>query len=243
MRVLCTALALILAATPALAGPVELTPQPVDDDGVVTLGELFDDAGSASGVQVARRTGATVVLDAAQVQSLARRHGLQWSNAQGIRRIIVRASGSGGGASQTTAARSAATIEVLTYARSLAAGEVVQPEDVVWTEVQAHQARADGPQDAEEIIGQAARRALRAGSVVRAADLSSPQVIARGDTIEVVYRSGGVSLSLRARALEAATAGEAFRAQNIESGRTIEVVALEPGRALVGPAAQAARSL
>ena len=42
--------------------------------------------------------------------------------------------------------------------------------------------------------------------------------------------------------MENATQGEAFRVQNVESGRIIQVVASEPGRALAGPAARAARS-
>lgn len=235
----------LLFAGVAFATPVSLVAQPMDDDGVVTLGELFDGAGLAAGVRVAVRTSPTVVLDAAQVQTIARRNGLEWANEAGIRRIIVRA-GAGGGAGPAArtpaAAQRGATVEVLTYARSLSTGAVIQPEDIVWTTVQAHQAPADGADDVEAVIGLTARRPLRAGATVRATDLSRPQIIARGDMVDITYEAGGISLTLRGRALEAATAGEAFRVQNIESGRTIEVVATEPGRALAGPAAAAART-
>ena len=235
MRGLVALIAALGLASAAHATPVQLVSEPLDDDGVITLGELFDNAGAAANVRAGTRTAASAVLDAAQVQSLARRYGLEWANPTGLRRIIVRA----GSASVTpTSAVRGEMVEVLTYARSLATGDVVQPEDVVWTSVQAHQAPAGAPDDAEIVIGQAARRPLRAGAVVRTSDLSSPQVIARGDLIEVVYRSGGVSLSLRARAMENAAQGEAFNAQNIESGRTIEVVAAEPGRAFAGPGAR-----
>lgn len=244
MRVAAIVLCLALGATPAFATPVNLVAGPVDDDGVVTLGELFDDAGLASGVRVATRTAATVVLDAAQVQTIARRNGLEWANPTGIRRIIVRSGGSGGGAALTPASqvRGAATVEVLAYARNIATGETIQPEDVIWTTVQAHQAGAGGPDDAEDVIGLSARRPLRSGAAVRTADLTRPQVIARGDMVDVTYDAGGITLTLRGRALEAATVGEPFRVQNIESGRTIEVVAVEAGRALAGPAALAART-
>ena len=242
MRVFVLALALTLAATPALATPVSLVSQPTDDDGVVTLGELFDGAGQAAGVRVAVRTSPTVVLDAAQVQVIARRNGLSWANENGIRRIIVRSGGGGVAAGQAVAARGAASIEVLTYARSIPTGETIQPEDVVWTTVQAHQATSDGPDDVEAVIGLSARRPLRAGAAVRDTDLTRPQVIARGDMVDVTYESGGISLTLRGRAMEPAAVGEAFRVQNVESGRTIEVVATEPGRALAGPAALAVRT-
>ena len=247
MRALAIALCLALGATPAMATPVSLVDGPMDDDGVVTLGELFDNAGLAAGVRVATRTAATVVLDAAQVQTIARRNGLEWANPTGIRRIIVRSGGSGGsgGSAALTPAsevRGAATVEVLTYARSIATGETIQPEDVVWATVQAHQAPAGGADDVEDVIGLSARRPLRSGAAVRSADLTRPQVIARGDMVDVTYDAGGITLTLRGRALEAATVGEPFRVQNIESGRTIEVVATEAGRALAGPTALAART-
>ena len=58
MRVAAIVLCLALGATPAFATPVSLVDGPMDDDGVVTLGELFDNAGLAAGVRVATRTAA-----------------------------------------------------------------------------------------------------------------------------------------------------------------------------------------
>ena len=116
MRALLLA-ALAAFATPALADPVTLVAAPMDDDGRVTLGELFEGAGSASGVVVASRTGPTVVLDAGLLQAAARQSGLVWSNPQGLRRVIVRQGVSAGGAaaaSPAAAARRGQTVEVLT---------------------------------------------------------------------------------------------------------------------------------
>ncbi|HUH22478.1 MAG TPA: flagella basal body P-ring formation protein FlgA, partial [Brevundimonas sp.] len=132
-RALILAVALAAFAAPALAGPVSLLPDPVDDDGRVTLGELFDDAGDAAGVVVGQRLGATAVFEANQIQAAARRAGLDWANPQGLRRIVVREGGavpadaSARPAVASVAARPGATVEVLTYARSLAAGDIVQP--------------------------------------------------------------------------------------------------------------------
>lgn len=253
-RALVLAAALTALAAPALAGPVTLLADPVDDDGRITLGELFDGAGAASGVVVGRRTGATAVLEAAQVQIAARRAGLEWSNPSGLRRIVVREGGAlAGGALAAEAsarpgaagvgapARMGASVEVLTYARSLAAGDVVQPEDVIWAPVQSHLAPAGAPQDAEAVIGLQARRALRAGSPVAPRDLASPQVIARNDMVEVAYLSDGVELTVTGKATRNASAGEAVPILNVQSNRTIDAVAVAPGRAVAGPAAQIAR--
>lgn len=248
IRSLSLALALAALAAPALAGPVSLLPDPTDDDGRVTLGELFDDAGAASGVVVGQRLGATAVFEASQIQAAARRAGLDWANPQGLRRIVVREGGaapaeaSARPAAATVASRPGATVEVLTYARSLAAGDIVQPADVVWSTVQAHQAPAGGPQDADQVIGLSAKRALRAGAVVASRDLASPQVIARNDMVEVAYISGGVELTVTGKATRDASAGEAVPVLNTQSGRTIDAVAVGPGRAVAGPAAQMARA-
>lgn len=238
-------LAALALAGAALADPVELLADPSDDDGKITLGDLFEGAGSAAGVFVADRPGPTAVLDAGQVQSLARRAGLEWSNARGLRRIVVRqgsaAPSATSAASPAVARTGAATVEVLTYARSLAAGDIIQPEDVVWAPMQAHLAPSGAPKDAEAVIGLTARRALRAGSAVASRDLAAQQVIARNDMVEVTYEVGGVSLTLTGRATRAASAGDVVSITNLQSGRTIEAIAVAPGRAVAGPAAQAAR--
>jgi flagella basal body P-ring formation protein FlgA len=84
------ALTALMLAGPALAGPVTLKANPVDDDGRVTLGDLFDGAGGAASVVVGRRAGPSIVFEAAQLQSLARQAGLHWANPAGLRRVVVR---------------------------------------------------------------------------------------------------------------------------------------------------------
>ena len=252
-RALILAAAVAALAAPAWAGPVNLLPDPVDDDGRITLGELFEEAGAASGVVVGRRVGATAVLEASQVQIAARRAGLQWSNPNGLRRIVVREGGAipaeasarpaaaSVGAPAPVSARAGVNVEVLTYARSLAAGDVIQPEDVIWASVQSHLAPAGAPQDAEAVIGLEAKRALRAGTPVGPRDLASPQVIARNDMVEVAYINDGVELTVTGKATRNASAGEAVPILNVQSNRTIDAVAVAPGRAVAGPAAQIAR--
>ena len=90
MRALIAATAVLLAAGPARAGPVTLKANAVDDDGRVTLGELFDGAGAAAGVVVGSRTGPSVVFEAGQLQAMARQAGLDWANPTGLRRVVVR---------------------------------------------------------------------------------------------------------------------------------------------------------
>jgi len=234
---LIAAAAALATASPTLAGTaVTLKRDTVSADALVTLGDLFDGAGAAAGVPVASRNGASVVLNARAVQMAAARAGLDWANAEGLGTIVVH----GGAASASAAASTAPSaprgnVEVLTYARSLQAGEVVQPQDLVWAMAAA--APADAPSDAEAVIGLAARRPLRAGAAVAARDLSTPQVVKAGETVTVTFASEGISLSLEGKAMSAAGVGDMVNVQNTASKKIIQAVVTGPGQAVVGPAA------
>ena len=238
MKALALSIAALLIATPALAGQaVSLRPDTTDSDGRVTLGELFDGAGAASDVVVAARVGPSVVLDASQLQISARRAGLDWSNPNGISRVIVRqGSGSDGG----LAGAPRGNVEVLAYARSLSAGEIVQPEDLIWVKVAA--GPSDSPRDADDLIGMTAKRPLRQGSAASLRDVSTPQVIKAGDIVAVTYEDGGVALTLQGKAMANGAIGESLMVQNTASKKIIETVVTGPGSTAVGPQAMRLRT-
>jgi flagella basal body P-ring formation protein FlgA len=224
------AIAAALVSAASAGQPVNLNPEPTDATGQVTLGELFDNAGPARDIVVTTRTGPTIVLDAAAVRSFAARNGLDWDNPRGVRRIIVRAGPGASGSAATSRNQ-----EILTYGRDLSAGEVVQPQDLVWAKAAAQP--ADAPRDADAVIGMAARRPLRQGDAVQTHDVAAPIVIKLGDTISVIYADGGVTLTLEARAMANASVGETLNVLNPASKKVIEAVASGPGQAVVGPEA------
>lgn len=235
--------ALCALATQAWASELTLKANPVDDDGQVTLGEVFDGAGSASSIVVARRSGPSVVIEAGTLQAQARRAGLIWSNPQGLRRVVVRQGSAGAvpGAVGGAVPARGETVEALTWTRSVAAGETIRPEDLAWTPVQAHLLPAGAPQDVDAVVGLTARRALRSGSAVRPDDVSQPKVISRNELVTVTYQAPGVTLTVTGRAQRDAARGQPVAIVNLQSGRTIDAVATGPGRAVAGPAAQSAR--
>jgi flagellar basal body P-ring formation protein FlgA len=225
MRRLALALSLALVALPAWAGQtVTLKAQIFDPDGVITLGEIFDNARAAGQIVVASREGQTTVLDAALVQSIAHRNGLDWANSEGLRRIIV---------SGQPAAAQRANIDVLTYSRNLSAGEMVQPTDLIWAKVAS--APSDSASDADQLIGMVAKRPLRMGAAAARHDVSAQVVIRPGDLVNVTYQAEGISLTLQAKAVGAAAVGEPIDIQNTASKKIIQAVASGPGQAVVGP--------
>ena len=230
---LAAALAL---AQPALAGqPVSLRDQ-TQAAGPITLGDLFDNIGSAGAVVIGSGApaGQSAVLDAGAVQRIARAHGLDWDNPSGLQRILVQSIGGPALADRTT--------EVLTYARSLTAGEVVQPTDVAFGKVPSFAVPPDAPRDADSVIGKVARRPLRAGSAVAERDLSNAILVKRDDLVEVGYHTDGISLILQGKAMADAAAGDPVAIQNMTSKKVIQAIVTGPDQAVVGPEAEAIRA-
>jgi flagella basal body P-ring formation protein FlgA len=249
------ALAVSMAGA-ALAGvPVDLRSEPAAAGDTVTLGDLFDGAGRAGQTPLATaRAGSTsLVLDAGQIQRVAHINGLDWDNPKGFRRVVVQVgAGAAAAPSQQSAqqsaqqsvsgARSEKTVEVLTLTHSLAAGDVVQPQDVIWTKVQSHMAPNDAPSDAAQVIGQSARRPLREGAALAAHDLASPVVIRRDQLVTVAYVTDGIELTVQGKAGSDASVGQSVEIINTQSKKTIAAIATGPGRAVTGPGAEGFRS-
>ncbi len=92
------------------------------------------------------------------------------------------------------------------------------------------------------MVGQAARRPLRAGTAVSLADLSAPKVIKKDEMVQVAYAAGGIKLVLQGKALTGAAVGEVVDILNPVSKKTIQAVATGPGEAVVGPEAERAKA-
>jgi len=234
--------------------PVQLKSHPVAR-GYITLGDLFDNATAAAAKVVvihAPPPGLDAVLEATEIQMLARREGLDWSNAQGLAQITVESLPGGAAASRSATARPAALStrkaprdeaserqdKILVYARNLAAGEILQAADLQWSA----DAGADGLDNPALAIGKSARHPVRAGSAVQPYDLAKPKLIHAGDAVEVAYENDGVVLTLEAKATSDATLGDTVEVINPSSKQIIEAVASGPGRALVGPGADALKA-
>ena len=238
LEALALSLAFLAAPTMAVpslawAAPIQLRQDVTVSGGRVTLGDLFAEAGPAAGIVVARvQPGQTAVLDATQVQILARSNGVDWGNPAGLRRITVQADAPAPRAEAKAAVRAP---QVLAYAHSLNAGEIVQAQDLVWSREVV--AGADAPRDPDSVIGMAVRRPLREGDAVSLRDISSPMVIKKDDVIAVTYAQSGLSLTLQAKAMTDAAAGQSLTVMNPGSKKIIQAVATAPGQAVVGPEA------
>lgn len=126
------------------------------------------------------------------------------------------------------------TVEVVTLARAIARSETIRESDLIVERLP----RADVPAEAltrmEFVVNQAARRALRSGQTLRIADLMKPQIVSRDETVTIVFRTGGITLTARGKAMGNGAEGETVSVLNPQSKRVIQATVTSPGVVTVG---------
>jgi len=177
------AVAALSFAAPGLAGPVTLKANPVDSDGRVTLGDLFDGAGGAANIVVGQRSGPSIVFEAGQLQSLARQSGLDWANPTGLRRVVVRNADMAPGAPLAAVANAAVTPVASRPApvRNAYADRVISRNDIVEVAYQVGGVRLtiSGRAEGNAAVGQRlAIRNLQSNRVIDAVAIAPGQAAA-----------------------------------------------------------------
>jgi flagella basal body P-ring formation protein FlgA len=130
----------------------------------------------------------------------------------------------------------AETFEAAVPVRSLAQGEVLKAADVTLVRKPKSEFAANVVTNTEQAVGLAARRALRAGQVLREADLQRPELVGRNETVTITYEVPGILLTVRGQALEAGAQGDIINVLNVQTKRTIQATVSGPGRVSIAAA-------
>ena len=124
------------------------------------------------------------------------------------------------------------TVEAAVLARSVERNEVIKSSDVM-TE---RRPKAEVGNDAvarDSAVGMQARRQLRAGQALRVTDLAKPDLVTRDQNVTLIYESGGLYLTIRGKALEGGTEGDAVNVLNLQSKRTVSGIVVGRGQVSV----------
>jgi flagellar basal body P-ring formation protein FlgA len=128
------------------------------------------------------------------------------------------------------------TFEAVVPMRTLAAGEVLKPADLVLVRRPKAEFAANVLTSPTQAAGLGAKRALRAGQVLRDGDLQRPELVTRNDTVTITFEVPGIVLTMRGQALESGALGDLVNVLNIQSKRTIQATVIGHGRVSVGVA-------
>jgi flagella basal body P-ring formation protein FlgA len=127
----------------------------------------------------------------------------------------------------------AVTAPALVMTRSLARGEIVGRADVAIERRPRTQVGRDVLTLADAAIGRAARQPLRAGQPLRGSDVMKPELVQRDAAVTLVYRSPGITLTVRGKASEGGAEGDLISATNLQSKRVIQGVVAADGSVVV----------
>jgi flagella basal body P-ring formation protein FlgA len=127
----------------------------------------------------------------------------------------------------------AETMEVVIPLRAFAVNEVFKSGDVMIERRPKSEFAGAVMPTIEEVLGFAAKRQLRPGQAIRAADLMRPELVARNDNVTIMFEAPGMVLTIRGKALEGGGQGDVIHVQNVQSKRTVQATVSGPGRVFV----------
>lgn len=107
---------------------------------------------------------------------------------------------------------------------NLNAGAVLSPADIEMRLVPAQRFGSAAPLALSDIVGMQMRRAIRAGVMIGASDLTAPTLVARNDIVTLVYRAGPMVLTARGSALGEGALGQSVQVLNLSSRKVIDGV-------------------
>ncbi len=125
------------------------------------------------------------------------------------------------------------TFEAAVPLRTLAQGEIVKASDLTLARRPKSEFVAAAVTTVEQAAGLIAKRALAPGKPIRQADLMKPELVARNETVTIVFEVPGIMLTTRGKALEAGAQGDLVNVLNVQSKRTVQATVTGPGRVTV----------
>jgi flagella basal body P-ring formation protein FlgA len=128
------------------------------------------------------------------------------------------------------------TFEALVPARPLTQGEIIRASDLTPARLPKSQYAATVITTATQMTGLAARHALRAGQLLRQADLMRPELVGRGETVLITYQVPGIMLTVRGEAKEPGALGDTINVVNVQSKKMLQATVIGPGRVSAGGA-------
>ena len=127
------------------------------------------------------------------------------------------------------------TVEAAVLARGVERNEIIKSSDVVVE----RRPKAEVGNDAasrDRAVGMQARRQLRAGQAIKAADLAKPDLVQRDQSVMLIYETSGLYLTIRGKAMEGGTEGDVVNVLNLQSKRTVAGVVVGRGQVAVSVA-------
>ncbi len=114
--------------------------------------------------------------------------------------------------------------EIPVLRRRMLSKQVIAESDIAWILIRSDRIQHNTVLDANDLIGKAPRRTVRASAPIRAADVRDPIVVEKGTLVTMLLRTPLMMLTAKGRALENGSKGDTIRVSNTKSNTVIEAV-------------------
>jgi flagella basal body P-ring formation protein FlgA len=116
---------------------------------------------------------------------------------------------------------------------SMAYDTVITENDVSEIRMPESQLRGDAIFKKDDLIGMTAKRTLPANEIITQQDVNPPVLVKRNDLVTIIYKSGPIQLSSKARSLGNGSIGDNIQFLNTTSKKTFEAKVTGPQQAEV----------
>ena len=127
-------------------------------------------------------------------------------------------------------------VELAVPAHDIARGSLIGDDDLTTKFVPVLRMSDTVVRDIGDVSGREAKRALRAGELIRASDLKRPTLVAKGSTVTMVFEVPGIALTSVGRAMAEGGQGDTIAVLNPTSYRQVSATITGPGTVRVGAA-------
>lgn len=136
-------------------------------------------------------------------------------------------------ATATVRGRTHSVSYVPTLNKDFSAGRVITQNDIEYISMPTKRIDRNIVQNKSQIIGMTPRRMLNGSRPLRFSDLERPEIVSRGKLVNILFRSGKISLTVIGKAIENGGQGDVIRVMNNKSHKTLDAVVIGPGQVQV----------
>jgi flagellar basal body P-ring formation protein FlgA len=120
-------------------------------------------------------------------------------------------------AARTVTGRIFALTQVPVLKNALRAGDIIDAHDIEYVDIRAKDIAGN-----IIMVGQSPRRGIAAGKMLTANDIVAPVSVKKGEMVTVILKTGVLSLTMQAKALQSGATGDTIRIINTNSNRALD---------------------
>ena len=114
------------------------------------------------------------------------------------------------------------TVPILS--KNLRNGDVIGDGDIEMIEISQNDLQHNMITSKEKMLGMTPRRIAYAGKFVQDGTLIKPQLVQRGENVNITFTEGSLVLSAKGKALQSGAKGDIVRVTNANSSRTVDAI-------------------